>query len=73
MVEMGTPAEEGGCLLPPETQEEMATIVASTRETVARALAAWRRAGIVTTRERRVIVLDLDRLRAEVRSDGIEG
>ena len=73
MVQVGTPAEEGGCLLPPETQEEMATIVASTRETVARALAAWRRAGIVTTRERRVIVLDLDRLRAEVRSDGIEG
>lgn len=68
MVDAGTPSD-GGCMLPPETQEDMASVIASTRETVARALAAWRHEGIVTMQGRRVVVLDADRLRAAV-SDG---
>jgi CRP-like cAMP-binding protein len=64
----GTPTEDG-CLLPAQTQEEMAKVIASTRETVARALSAWRQEGIVATPGRRVVIRDFDRLQMVVGSD----
>ncbi|MGH7920569.1 MAG: Crp/Fnr family transcriptional regulator [Candidatus Dormibacteraceae bacterium] len=57
---------EGGCLLPPVTQEEMAKVIAARRETVARALGAWRQEGILLMRGRRIVLCDLERLRGEV-------
>lgn len=65
LAEVGTPVPDG-CLLPPQTQEEMAKVVVSTRETVARVLGAWRRQGLVAMDGRRIVVRDLDRLRVEV-------
>jgi CRP/FNR family transcriptional regulator len=72
MAETGT-CTEAGRLLPAETQEEMAKTIASTRETVARALSAWRRQGVVAMDGRRVVLRDPDRLRAAVSWDGEEG
>lgn len=68
MAEAGTRTRDG-CLLPPQTQEEMARVIASTRETVARTLSAWRKEGIVGADGRRLVIRDAERLRAVVASD----
>jgi CRP-like cAMP-binding protein len=69
MAGAGTPVEGGGCLLPAQTRDEMAKVIASTRETVARTLSAWRREGIVAMRGRQIVLIDAERLRAVVAAD----
>jgi CRP-like cAMP-binding protein len=55
-----------GYSLPAQTQEEMAKVIATARETVARTLGAWRREGIIISRGRAIVIPDLNRLRQEV-------
>jgi CRP-like cAMP-binding protein len=45
------------------TQEDLAGLVASSRETVARTLAALRSQGLIATGRRSIVIRDLDRLR----------
>ena len=46
------------------TQEELAGMVSASRESLARALGAIRKRGLIRTGRRSIIVLDIDRLRA---------
>jgi len=55
-----------GWLLPPQTREEMAKVITSSRETVSRVLAAWSREGVIATRGRRIVVRDTEALTAEL-------
>ncbi|MGH9069625.1 MAG: Crp/Fnr family transcriptional regulator [Acidimicrobiales bacterium] len=47
-----------GALLPPRTQEEMAKLIAATRESVARTLSLWRQQGILRMQGRRIVVTE---------------
>ena len=47
------------------TQEELAGMVSASRESLARALGAIRKRGLIRTGRRSIIVLDIDRLRAD--------
>jgi CRP/FNR family transcriptional regulator len=58
-----------GVLLPPQTRDEMATLVASTRESVSRTLSQWSRADIIELRGRRIFVRNVDTLLAQANSD----
>ncbi|MCD0453601.1 Crp/Fnr family transcriptional regulator [Actinocorallia sp. API 0066] len=60
--ESGIPEDEG-IRLPPLSQNELGSCVDASRETVARALREWRVRGLIRTRWRRIVVLDLDGLR----------
>jgi CRP-like cAMP-binding protein len=51
-------ADPQSCLLPPQTREDMARVITSTRETVSRTLAGWNREGVISMRGRRIIVRD---------------
>ncbi|MGC8488212.1 MAG: Crp/Fnr family transcriptional regulator [Clostridia bacterium] len=55
----------GGHLLPAHTQDEMAQLVAATRESVARTLSLWREQGIIRMQGRRIVVLDSRALTAK--------
>lgn len=55
----------GGDLLPAHTQEEMAKLVATTRESVARTLSRWREQGILRMQGRRIVVIDRGALAAK--------
>ena len=59
-------ADPEGRLLPPQTREEMAKVITSSRETVSRALAAWSREGVIATRGRRIVLRDPTALAAEL-------
>jgi CRP-like cAMP-binding protein len=63
--EEGEPDQEGR-LLPPQTRDDMARVIVSSRETVSRILAAWSREGVLATRGRRIVVRDPSRLRGEL-------
>lgn len=43
---------------PPLSQEELASLIGSSRATVTRALSQWRTRGIIRTRQREIVVLD---------------
>jgi CRP-like cAMP-binding protein len=43
---------------PPLSQEELASLIGSSRATVTRALSQWRARGIIRTRQRQIVVLD---------------
>lgn len=63
----GEPSADGTVTLPlPLTQHELAVMIGRARETVARALTAWRREGVVVTRRMRIVIRDLDALREVV-------
>jgi CRP-like cAMP-binding protein len=63
----GEPSADGTVTLPlPLTQNELAIMIGRARETVARALTAWRREGVVVTRRMRIVIRDLDALREVV-------
>lgn len=47
------------------THREMAALIGATRETVSFAILAFRRTGLIETEQKRVVLLDVDRLRAE--------
>ena len=61
---------DGGVLLPSHSQEELAKLIGSTRESVSRALSTWRTDKVITMRARRIEVLRPDRLRREADPDG---
>jgi CRP-like cAMP-binding protein len=61
----GTPAPSGGIVIQPSlSQQELASWVDSSRETVARALKVWRARGLVNTSRRKITVLRPAGLRA---------
>jgi CRP/FNR family transcriptional regulator, cyclic AMP receptor protein len=61
---------DGGILLPAHSQEELARLIGTTRESVSRTLSTWRSAGVITMKGRRIVVLSPDRLRREADSEG---
>ena len=61
---------DGGVLLPSHSQEELAKLIGSTRESVSRTLSSWRADKVITMRGRRIVVLRPDRLHREGESDG---
>ncbi|MFB4302347.1 Crp/Fnr family transcriptional regulator [Actinomadura sp. NTSP31] len=65
------PAADGSVGIgPPLSQEELGSWMDASRETVARALAALRRAGLVRTGRRKITVVDPDALRGFARETG---
>lgn len=54
---------DGGVLLPSHSQEELAKLIGTTRESVSRTLGTWRTRGLIKMRGRRIVVLEADRLR----------
>jgi CRP/FNR family transcriptional regulator len=62
--EAGAGSHDGSEFILPRTQEEMASELATTRESVARALARLRREGAIEQRGTRVRIVNLDRLQA---------
>ena len=60
----GQPGPEGIAIGVPLSQEEIAGLIAASRESVARGLAGLRDRGLITTARRAIIVRDLDGLRA---------
>ena len=56
---------EAGILLPSRSQEELAKLVGTTRESVSRSLRVWRAGHLMTMQGRRIVVLDPERLRRE--------
>ena len=52
-----------GLLLPATSHEDLGKMIGSTRESVSRTLAAWRRHGIVANRGRRILIRKLQVLR----------
>lgn len=60
-------ARDGGAFRVPRTQEELAAELATTRESVARALAGLRREGVIAQEGARVRILDAARLGAAAR------
>lgn len=59
-----------GELLPSHTQDEMAKLITTTRETVARTLSRWRTDGVLRTAGRRILVLDTGALAARAHDGG---
>ncbi len=57
---------DGGTLTLSQTQTQMAQILATTRESVARALGDFRAQGVIRQEGREVVILSLDRLEAVV-------
>lgn len=55
---------EGGVIKDAPTREGMAGFVGSNREAVSRAIARLNKAGIIETKHKKVVILDLDRLLA---------
>jgi CRP/FNR family transcriptional regulator, cyclic AMP receptor protein len=51
-----------GVLLPAHSQEELAKLIGTTRESVSRTLSTWRAAQVITMRGRRIVVLKPERL-----------
>ena len=58
----GNSRNSSGNLTVPIGQEELSRLVGSSRETVSRALSAYRRMGLLSTSHRRIIITDLDGL-----------
>lgn len=53
---------DGGVLLPAHSQEQLARLIGTTRESVSRTLSTWRAAQVITIRRRRIVVLKPDSL-----------
>lgn len=61
LLELTGPAQDGdgrAASAPPLSQEELASLIGSSRATVTRALSQWRARGIIRTRQRQIVVLD---------------
>lgn len=58
----GKSRSPSGNLVVPIGQEELSRLVGSSRETVSRALSAYRRMGLLSTSHRRITITDLDGL-----------
>lgn len=59
-----------GVLLPTRSQEELAKLIGSTRESVSRTLSTWRAAQVITMKGRRIVVLKPEGLRRVADSGG---
>ncbi len=59
-----------GVLLPAQSQEALAKLAGTTRESVSRSLSGWRAAQLIAMRGRRIVVLDAERLRREAGAQG---
>jgi CRP/FNR family transcriptional regulator, cyclic AMP receptor protein len=59
----GNAAEDQADAVPPLTQEELASLVGTTRATVTRALRSWRERGFVRTGPRSITIIDAPGLR----------
>jgi len=62
-----------GVLLPLRSQEELAKLIGSTRESVSRTLSTWRAAQVITMKGRRIVVLKPEGLRRAADSGGFSG
>ncbi|MBI4082244.1 MAG: Crp/Fnr family transcriptional regulator [Candidatus Lambdaproteobacteria bacterium] len=58
----GRPTREGMLIDYPITHQEIANLIAATRETVSHAFIEFRNSGLIATRERRTVILDLNKL-----------
>ncbi|MCW2899843.1 MAG: transcriptional regulator, Crp/Fnr family [Streptosporangiaceae bacterium] len=68
------PGPDGSIAIrPPLSQEELGSWVDASRETVARALKAWREQGVVRTGWRKITIVDRPRLRAYARGLPAQG
>jgi CRP/FNR family cyclic AMP-dependent transcriptional regulator len=54
---------DGGVLLPSHSQEELAKLIGTTRESVSRTLSTWRATQVIRMKRRRIVVLKPDSLR----------
>lgn len=70
--ESANAARDGGAFRVPRTQEELAAELATTRESVARALARLRREGTISQEGARVRILDIARLDAAARGNSLD-
>jgi CRP/FNR family transcriptional regulator/CRP/FNR family cyclic AMP-dependent transcriptional regulator len=62
-------AEEGGVRInSPLTQSDLASLIGATRESINKAMGAFRRRGLVNTAQGYIVIVDPDALREEVRS-----
>jgi len=59
----GTATESGIGIALPLSQEEIASLIGASRATVTRALRDWRRRGLVRTRQRHIMLIDIAGLR----------
>ncbi len=62
MQESGQPVP-GGVLLPRTSQDQLAKLIGTTRESVSRTLADWRRERLIAAQGRRIVILEPSRLR----------
>lgn len=60
----GQPCEDGILIDTPATQQELAETASTSRESMARVLRQLRKRGLVTTSRRRIVIHDIDGLRA---------
>lgn len=60
-----------GVLLPSHSQEELAKLIGTTRESVSRTLSMWRAAQVITMRGRRIVVLRPESLRRAASPGGV--
>jgi CRP-like cAMP-binding protein len=63
--EHGRPTLDGVDIDIPLTQQELASLIASSRESIVRSLRSLRARRLVTTGRRRITIRDLDRLRRQ--------
>ena len=59
-----TPDGRGAEIDLPLSQEDLASLIAASRDSVARTLHGWRNRGLVTTGRRTIVIIDLDRFGA---------
>ncbi|MEO8247446.1 MAG: Crp/Fnr family transcriptional regulator, partial [Chloroflexota bacterium] len=59
----GQPAERGTAIDARLTQQELADMIGTSRETLATTVAALREQGVIEMHNQRVVVLDLERVR----------
>jgi CRP/FNR family transcriptional regulator, cyclic AMP receptor protein len=65
LAEQAERGPNGTILLPPYSHEELGKMIGATRESVSRTLGDWRRAGIVSSQGRRIVIRKPAALRAE--------
>jgi CRP/FNR family transcriptional regulator, cyclic AMP receptor protein len=65
LAEQADRSASGAILLPAYSHEELGKMIGATRESVSRTLGDWRRAGIISTEGRRILIRKLRVLRAQ--------
>jgi CRP/FNR family cyclic AMP-dependent transcriptional regulator len=65
LAEQAERSPSGAILLPAYSHEELGKMIGATRESVSRTLGDWRRAGIISTQGRRILIRNPAALRAQ--------